>query len=241
MTIHTLVRIFGIAAVLWCAAFFPKEAAAQCAVSWSNISVSGINVSTEAAVGDYYGTGVPGCGNFFAGFYHEYSVVIDTTCGAQHQQVSNFGTQPGGGGVVGANDTIIVTASPSCQIYIYMTIWCSALNAPILEIYDGGGVAIWSVSITDYNFNNPDPANDTVTVVTSGPGNGQLTVQATSDEDPTVTLYQETVGPNTYQIAFQPQGQSMPPGTWTGIAATFAQAQTTIPITQSGSTRTLSR
>jgi hypothetical protein len=40
MTVRTVARMIGIAAVVWCAGLFPEEAAAQCAYSYHSTWVN---------------------------------------------------------------------------------------------------------------------------------------------------------------------------------------------------------
>jgi hypothetical protein len=132
MTVRTFARMIGIAAVLWCAALFPREADA-CAVSWSDTNVSGGSyISTEALVEDYYGS--EPCGSFYPGFYHEYYISIQMSCGTQYSEGGDVTTAYGGGGSLYTYVNVTATETVVCDIQIYMVIWCSALYAPILEV-----------------------------------------------------------------------------------------------------------
>src|SRR5688572_28582030 len=106
------------------------------------------------------------------------------------------------------------TAYLTAVVWIYDQ-WCNTYctcvgifgaDIPITLFVESYG---YSVGVAGYNFSDPDPHNDTVTVVTSTPPNvswATLTVQATSDEQSPVTLYQSPVGSGIHNIAFHPVG-----------------------------------
>jgi hypothetical protein len=114
--------------------------------------LTGFEVSAEGLVEDYYGSA--GCGGFYPGFFHEYSILIEMTCGSEYQQVAGSTTQPAGGGSLYTNGGIVATGTVECVINFSMLIYCTALPGLILEEYvseqvTAGGGGGCSVTITE--------------------------------------------------------------------------------------------
>jgi hypothetical protein len=103
-------------------------------------------VYAEAFVGDYYGS--QPCGGFYQGFSHEYSILIEITCGVDYQQASGYSTAQGGGGYNYTNNSLHTEATLDCSVVISMVIYCPLIPGPILEEYVGESVQVNSCSLT---------------------------------------------------------------------------------------------